>query len=242
MTWLFPVSADSIGAYLGSRAVGRRTLPCKDGGCPSDVQQAPLRPGLAYPVRRREITASDVPSGTQRTRLTSWRRRNVGGNEHAGLVSQTTQTLILAGSTLAAVIVTFIGSHYLLRWQTRKEAQARTCQAVGEVLAAATDLINGLRVFRAAHARRTTGRYYLRLAATFLPGFSRCTGWRDLGRWENLKPIYDSALQMDRDLTDQQRTIVLDLSKRYPDPPESLPCGGYGARAWRGCGDRRGGA
>ncbi len=127
-------------------------------------------------------------------------------------MSQTSQTLLLAGSTLAAVVITFIGSYYLLRWQARKEARAQRDRAIGEVLAAANDLINGLRVFRAAHASRTTWRYYLHLAATFLPYLSKLTGWRDLGNWENMKPIYDSALQFDRYQTNQQRTVVLDLS------------------------------
>jgi hypothetical protein len=127
-------------------------------------------------------------------------------------VSQTYQTLLLAASTLAAVIITFMGSYYLLRWQTRNEARAQRNRVIGELLAAATDLINGLRVFRAAHSRRTTWRYYLHLAVTFLPYLTKLTGWRDLGNWVNMKPIYDSALQFDRYQTDQQHTIVLDLS------------------------------
>jgi len=129
-------------------------------------------------------------------------------------VSQTSQTLLLAGSTLAAVVITFIGSYYLLRWQARKEARTQRERAIGEVLAAANDLMNGLRVFRAAHARRTTWRYYLHLAATFLPYFSKLTGWRDLGEWENMKPICDSALQFDRYQTNQQRLIAAGLGNR----------------------------
>lgn len=108
-------------------------------------------------------------------------------------MSQTSQTFLLAGSTLAAVIITFIGSYYLLRWQTRKEARTQHDRAVGEVLAAASDLINGLWVFRAAHARRTPWRYYLYLAAAFLPGLAKLTGWRDLGNREKMTPIFDSA-------------------------------------------------
>lgn len=127
-------------------------------------------------------------------------------------MSQTFQTLLLAGSTLAAVVITFIGSYYLLRWQARKEAHAQRERAIGEVLAAANDLINGLWVFRGAHAGRTTWRYYLHLAVTFSPYFAKLRGWRDLGLWENMKLFSDSALEFWRYHASQQRIIVLDLS------------------------------
>ena len=128
------------------------------------------------------------------------------------LVSQTSQTILLAGSTLAAVIITFIGSYYLLRWQTRKEARERRDRAVSEVLAAANDLINGLQVFRAAHEARTTWRYYLHVALTFLPELGKLTGWQDLGRWAKLESLYSKAIEFSRYRTEQRRLVVLDLS------------------------------
>jgi hypothetical protein len=127
-------------------------------------------------------------------------------------VNQTGQTLITAGSTLLAVVITFVGSYVLQRRQARKESESRRREAVAELLATATDLINGLISLRAAYARRAGWRYWLRPLAVLWPDIRELTRWQDLTDPNKLAPVIGSAVQIHREQLDDQRRAALDVS------------------------------
>jgi hypothetical protein len=81
-------------------------------------------------------------------------------SHHAWRVSQTVQTAFLVGATLGAVVLTFVGSYYLQRWQARKDDRARRDQAIAEALTAAADLVIGIQAFRSAQIKRSTLRFW----------------------------------------------------------------------------------
>lgn len=136
----------------------------------------------------------------------------VTGDRHADLVNQTVQTLILAGSTLLAVVITFAGSYLLQRWHAHQEADSRRQQAIAELMAAANDLANGLVTLRAAYARRTSWRYWLGLAATFWLDARKLTGWRDLTNAKKIAPLVRGALHVHREQMEDQRIAALDVT------------------------------
>jgi hypothetical protein len=127
-------------------------------------------------------------------------------------VSQTYQTLLLAGTPLLAVIITFIGTSYQQRQQERRSAKDTQDRAISELLSAALDLLSGVRAIRAAHARRTTPRYYLRAAAVLMRAVPELTSLRVLTELETIKSLTGSALELDRDQMDQSRMIALDAA------------------------------
>ena len=96
--------------------------------------------------------------------------RNVRAGRHAVLVHLTADTWAVVAATLAAAflgaIVAYIGSARQQRKQAERDVQARREQAaynarirleaaLAEPLAAAQDVLIGVRAFREAHERRT---------------------------------------------------------------------------------------
>jgi hypothetical protein len=131
-------------------------------------------------------------------------------------VNSTQQTWAIVGATLGAallgVIVGFIGTAYLQGRQAKKDARNRLEGALAELLAAAQDLMIGVRVIRQAHERRTKSRFYLRLGGTILRDIPAVSTRRDLVELSSLKALLAAALELDRYQLDEARTIALDLS------------------------------
>jgi hypothetical protein len=131
-------------------------------------------------------------------------------------VSQTAQTWAIVGATLGAavlgVIVGFIGSAYLQSRQEKAGARKRLEGALAELLAAAQDLMIGVRVIRQAHERRTKPRFYLRLAAMFMRDYPAVGTWKDLVELSSMRALLATAVEADRYQLDEARTIALDLA------------------------------
>jgi len=131
-------------------------------------------------------------------------------------VSQTAQTWALVGATVGAallgVIVGFIGTAHLQRRQARADARVRLERALAELLAAAQDVMIGIRAIRLAHERRTKSRFYLRVGGMLLRDLPALSTWRDLVELSSLKALLGATLEADRYQLDEARTIALDLS------------------------------
>jgi hypothetical protein len=132
--------------------------------------------------------------------------------------------MALVGATLGAVIITFVGTSYqqhrqavrddrMRKEQTQREARIRLESAIAELLAAAVDLLFGVRTVRLAHERRTKPMYYLRVSAILLcavpAGASSLTVFR---QFDNMKTLLGAALDADRYQLDEARTIAVDLA------------------------------
>jgi hypothetical protein len=126
-------------------------------------------------------------------------------------------------AALLGVLVGFVGTSYQQRKQTERDDQIRQWQAahdarirleagLAELLAAAQDVIIGVRAIRQAHLRRTKFRYYIRLLGTFWHAISLPTTWRDLVEYPTLKTVLGSALEPDREITESERLVVLDAA------------------------------
>jgi hypothetical protein len=131
-------------------------------------------------------------------------------------VSQTAQTWALAGAALGAallgVIFGFIGSAYLQGRQVKENTRDRLETALAELLAAAQDLMIGVRAIRQAHERPTRPRFYLRLAAMMLRDYPVPDTWRELTEPARLRPLLGTVLEADRHQLDEARTVALDLT------------------------------
>jgi hypothetical protein len=138
-------------------------------------------------------------------------------------MSQTAQTWALVAATLGAVVITFIGTSYQQRRQAKHDAKIRREQAAGEarirleqnaaeLLAAAQDLMTGVRAIGQAHERRTKPRHYLRLAAMLMRDYPVPETWSDLADLSRLRPLLGTALEADRYQLDEVRTIAVDLA------------------------------
>lgn len=131
-------------------------------------------------------------------------------------MNATQQTWAIVGATLGAallgVIVGFIGTAYLQRRQTDRDARNRLEGALAELLAAAQDLMIGVRAIRHAHERRTKPRFYLRLGGMILRDYPAPDTWRDLTDPSRLRALLATALEADRYQLDEARTIALDLA------------------------------
>jgi len=140
----------------------------------------------------------------------------VGGARNADLVNSTQQTWALVGATLSAallgVIVGFIGTAYLQGRQAKKDARNRLEGALAELLAAAQDLMIGVRVIRQAHERRTKSRFYLRLGGMILRDFPAVSTSKDLVELPSLKAFLATVLEADRYQLDEARTVALDIA------------------------------
>ena len=137
---------------------------------------------------------------------------NCQHGRHAFPVSQTAQTWAIVGATLGAVVITFLGTSFLQHLQGRRDDRHRLAAGIAELLAAAQDVLVGVRAIRQAHQRRTKFRYYIRLLATFWHAVPLPTSWRDLVEYPTLQPLVGSALEMDRELTESQRVVALDAA------------------------------
>jgi hypothetical protein len=131
-------------------------------------------------------------------------------------VSQTEQTWAIVAATVGAailgVIIGFIGTAFLQARQAKADARVRQENALAELLAAAQDLVIGVRAIRQAHARRTRPRYYLRIAAMIMRDYPVPSTWRDLADPSRLRPLLATALEADRYQLDESRMIALDLA------------------------------
>jgi hypothetical protein len=153
--------------------------------------------------------------------------RNVRAGRHAVLVHLTADTWAVVAATLAAAflgaIVAYIGSARQQRKQAERDAQVRREQAahdarmrleatLAELLAAALDVLIGIRAIREAHERRTTRRYYVRVLAVLLHTLPRPTTWRDLIDYPVIRSALGAALELDRENTEAQRMVAIDTA------------------------------
>ena len=131
-------------------------------------------------------------------------------------MSQTEQTWAIVAATVGAailgVIIGFIGTAFLQARQAKADARVRQENALAELLAAAQDLVIGVRAIRQAHARRTRPRYYLRIAAMIMRDYPVPSTWRDLADPSRLRPMLATALEADRYQLEESRMIALDLA------------------------------
>lgn len=153
--------------------------------------------------------------------------RNVRAGRHAVLVHLTADTWAVVAATLAAAflgaIVAYIGSARQQRKQAERDVQARREQAaydarirleaaLAELLAAAQDVLIGVRAFREAHERRTMPRYYLRVLAVVWHAIPRLTTGRDLIDFPALRSALGAALELERENTEAQRMVAIDIA------------------------------
>jgi hypothetical protein len=126
----------------------------------------------------------------------------------------------LAAAFLGAVVA-YIGSARQQRKQAERDAQVRREQAahdarirleaaVAELLAAAQDVLIGVRAIREAHERRTLLRYYVRVLAVVWHAIPRLTTWRDLIDYPALRSVLGAALELDRENLEGQRMVAID--------------------------------
>jgi membrane protein YqaA with SNARE-associated domain len=145
----------------------------------------------------------------------------------AVLVHLTADTWAVVASTMAAAflgaIVAYIGLVRLQRKQAERDDQARREQAahsarirleaaLAELLAAAQDVLIGIRAIREAHARRTKVRYYVRVLAVMWHAIPRPATWRDLIEYPALRSVLGAALELDRENTESQRIVAIDMA------------------------------
>lgn len=131
-------------------------------------------------------------------------------------MNSTQQTWAIAGATLGAallgVIVGFVGTAYLQGRQAKRDTRNRLEGALAELLAAAQDLLIGVRAIRYAHERRTRTRYWVRVAAMFIRDYPAPDTWRDLADPARLRALMPTALEADRYQLDEARMVALDLA------------------------------
>lgn len=127
-------------------------------------------------------------------------------------MSQTDQTWAIVAATILGVIIGFIGTAFLQSHQAKAGARIRQENAPAELLAAAQDLVIGIRAIRQANERRTKPRYYLRLAAMFMRDYPVPNTLRDLADLSRLRPLMATALEADRYQLEESRTIALDVA------------------------------
>lgn len=141
---------------------------------------------------------------------------DVRSARHAVPVNSAQQTWAIVGATLGAallgVIVGSIGSAYLQRRQAQRDARIRLGGELAELLAAAQDLMIGVRVIRHVHERRTMSRFYLRLIAMFMRDYPVPSTWSDVADLSRLRPLLATAIEADRYQLDEARTVALDLA------------------------------
>src|SRR5262249_14273139 len=153
--------------------------------------------------------------------------RNVTAGRHAVLVHLTADTWAVVAATLAAAflgaLVAYIGSTRQQRKQAKQDVQARREQAardarirletaLAELLAAAHDVLIGIRAFREAHQRRTMPRYYLRVLAVLWHAIPSLTTFRDLIDYPALRPALGALLELERENTEAQRMVAIDVA------------------------------
>jgi hypothetical protein len=128
----------------------------------------------------------------------------------------------LAAAFLGA-IVAYIGSARQQRKQAQQDAQVRREQAahdarirleaaVAELLAAAQDVLIGVRAIREAHERRTLVRYYVRVLAIVWHAIPKPTTWRDLIDYPALRSVLGASLELDRENLEGQRMVAIDIA------------------------------
>lgn len=142
-------------------------------------------------------------------------------------VNQTAQTWAIVAATVGAAflgaIVAYAGAAHQQRKQADRDAQIRQEQAareariqlvqgVAEILAAAQDVLTGVQALRQAHARRTTFRYYLRIAVMLWHDYPVPAKWSDLADLSRLRPLLATGLEADRFQLDEARMIALDAA------------------------------
>ncbi len=152
---------------------------------------------------------------------------NVRAARDAVLVHLTADTWAVVAATLAAAflgaIVAYIGSARQQRKQTERDVQARREQAAhdarvrleaafAELLAAAQDVLIGVRAFREAHERRTKPRYYLRILAVLWHAIPSLTTWHDLIDYPALRSALGALLELERETTESQRMVAIDVA------------------------------
>ena len=153
--------------------------------------------------------------------------RNVRGKRHAVLVHLTADTWAAVAATLGAAIlgaiVAYIGSAWQQRRQGERDAQVRREQAahdarirleaaLAELLAAAQDILIGVRTIREAHERRTKSRYYFRILAVVWHSIPKLTTWRDVIDYPTLNSVLGAALALDRENLEAQRMVAIDTA------------------------------
>jgi hypothetical protein len=142
-------------------------------------------------------------------------------------VSQTAQTWLIVAATLGAAILggvlAYIAAAHQQRKQAERDAEGRREQyrradrmrlehGVAEILAAAQDILLGVQTLRQALARRTTLKYYLRIAAMLLRDSPVPEKWGDLADPAKLRPLLATALEADRYQLDESRMIAMDAA------------------------------
>lgn len=139
----------------------------------------------------------------------------------------TPDTWAVVAATVAAAflggLVTYIGSTRQQRKQAERDAEIRREQAahdaqvrlkaaLAELLAAAQDVLIGVRTIREAHQRRTKVRYYVRVLAVTWCAIPRPTIWRDLIDYPALRSVLGAALELDHESTEAQRIVAIDTA------------------------------
>jgi hypothetical protein len=118
--------------------------------------------------------------------------------------SVTSDWLTNSGSRLSGTLG--LGRSKLPTMRLRLEA------ALAEVLAAAQDVLIGVRAIREAHQRRTKYRYYVRLSAVMWDAIPKPGTWQDLIQYPTLRSALGAALELDRENTEAQRMIAIDTA------------------------------
>lgn len=139
----------------------------------------------------------------------------------------TADTWAVVGSTVGAAflgaIVAYIGAARQQRKQGERDAEIRREEAAhdarirleagfAELLAAAQDVLIGVRTIREAHERRTRFRYYVRVLGGVWHAIPRLTTWRDLIEYPTLRAALGAALEVEREVTDAQRMVAIDTA------------------------------
>lgn len=127
-------------------------------------------------------------------------------------VTSTDVALVAAAAPVFAVAVTFGGQGILDRQRARRAEQQARDAAVAELLAAAIDLLVGVEAVRVGYDLERRWPYYMRIAGAMLGPFFDLTKWKQLRDVRTMRAFMETALTLDREVTNKNRQTALDYS------------------------------
>jgi hypothetical protein len=135
--------------------------------------------------------------------------------------------LIPAAALLAGTALGILGNRWLDWLREHAAARKQRDQAIAEMLTASADLLYGIQMTRATYDRSMLRSYLRTVAAIFTAVGMAFAGEEKVTRdtflnWRKSTPFIDRLVAVDRWQNEQQRMIVLDLSKPLAPPHRAV--------------------